>query len=353
MSHFDIIKNRKIRLGIVGCGRVSQKHFDALEQHQDNMELVSVCDQIKERADQAAVRMKSKAYTDIEEMLKKEKLDIVTVATPNGHHSHHVKLIADHNVHVITEKPMAIDLKDGLDMQSYCEKKKVLLCVIYQNRFNDTSQAIWRALKEGRFGKIYLMSSNIFWMRPQSYYEKAGDWHGSKALDGGAFYTQVSHYIDFMNWIARDTVRNVYANLKTLERNIETEDTGVVTIEWNNNILASISMTMLTYPENLEGSVTILGEKGTVKIGGVAMNKIEHWDFADTSSYDKEVMSNNYKTACVYGFGHVRYYDNIIKSFRGVEKPFITADEGIKSLVLLEAIKQSNAKGLPLNIKDI
>ena len=353
MSHFDVIKDRKIRLGIIGCGRVSEKHLDAIEQHLDNIELVCVCDQIKDKADQAAARMNAKAYTDLKQMLGQEKLDIVTVATPNGHHSHHVKLIADYNVHVITEKPMAIDLKDGLDMQSYCEQKKVQLCVIYQNRFNDTSQAIWRAHKEGRFGKIYLMSSNVFWMRPQSYYDKEGDWHGSKSLDGGAFYTQVSHYIDFMSWIAKDSVKNVYANLKTLERNIETEDTGVVTIEWVNNILGSISMTMLTYPKNLEGSVTILGEKGTAKIGGVAMNHIEHWEFSDSKPYDKEVMSNNYKTACVYGLGHVRYYDNIVKSFRGVEEPFITAKEGIKSLILLEAIKQSSIKKAPIDVQNI
>ena len=353
MSRLGTIFGRKIRLGIVGCGMVAEKHFHALEQHRDNIDLVSVCDTTAERVEKAAERMSSRPYMDLEGMLDTEKLDIVTVATPNGHHPHHVKLIADRHIHVITEKPMAIDLADGREMLEYCKQKDVELCVIYQNRLNDACQAIKHAHLEQRFGKIYLMSSNVFWARPEAYYGQPGDWRGSKDLDGGAFYTQASHYIDFMSWIAGGFPRNVYANLKTLERNIETEDTGVVSIEWDNGVLGSMSMTMLTYPKNLEGSVTILGEKGTAKIGGVAMTEIQHWDFSDTHPDDKDIASNNYKTENPYTFGHARYYDGIVRSFRGEKGALITADEGVKSLVLLEAIKRSSATGRSCGVGEI
>jgi UDP-N-acetyl-2-amino-2-deoxyglucuronate dehydrogenase len=347
------VKNRKIKLGFVGCGRISGKHFDALEQHIDDIEIISVCDIIKERAKSAAGRMKATPYTDLEEMLENEKLDIVTIATPNGLHKEHVIKAADARIHVITEKPMAIKLSDGIKMQKRCLEKGVQLFVIHQNRFNDTAQEIWKACKAKRFGRIYMITSNVFWTRPQEYYDKEGDWHGTKDIDGGAFYTQASHYIDFMEWIANAAPKTVYANLKTLALEIETEDTGIANIEWENGIMGAINMTMLTYPKNLEGSVTIIGEKGTVRIGGVAMNKIEHWEFADNNPHDKNIMNANYETTSVYGFGHVRYYENIINVFRGNEKPLIDGNEGLKSLKLLEGIYKSSKKGKPINIKEL
>jgi UDP-N-acetyl-2-amino-2-deoxyglucuronate dehydrogenase len=336
------IVERKIRLGFLGCGKISEKHFEGLSQHSKNIEVIAVCDPSAERSESGALLMNAKAYTDISEMLLKEGLDIVTVATPNGMHPDHIMQVADHGIHVITEKPMALSLEDAKKVTSYCNEKEVQLFVVHQNRFNDTAQEIWKAYKAGRFGKIYMITSNVFWTRPQDYYDKDGAWHGSKDMDGGAFYTQASHYIDFMQWIADSEPVKVYANLKTLARKIETEDSGVVNIEWDNGILGGINMTMLTYPKNFEGSVTILGEKGTVKIGGTAMNKIECWVFADHNSHDEEVIKANYASASVYSSGHARFYENIINVFRDNDLPLISGADGLRSMQILDAIHRSN-----------
>jgi UDP-N-acetyl-2-amino-2-deoxyglucuronate dehydrogenase len=339
--------DRKIRLGFVGCGRISQQHFNALEQHREHIEVVAVCDLIKDRGTKAATVFGTKSYTDLSTMLASEILDVVTIATPNGLHPKQVMQVADHGVHVITEKPMAIHWEDGLKMQQHCRDHKIQLFVIHQNRFNDTILALHKAKQANRFGKIYMITSNVFWTRPQDYYDKDGTWHGTKDMDGGAYLTQASHYVDLMQWIAGGKPTSVYANLKTLARNIETEDTGVATFEWDNGIIGAMNVTMLTYPKNLEGSVTVLGEKGTVRIGGVAMNTIEHWQFADTQPEDSNILSANYETASVYGFGHVRYYENIIQVFRGKATPLIDGEEGLKSLRLLTSIYTSNEQKKP------
>ncbi len=342
------VTGRKIRLGFVGCGRISQKHFEALEQHKDNIEVVAVCDEVEARATQAATRMGAKAYFSLDSMLEDKTLDVVTIATPNGLHPQHVMQVANSGVHVITEKPMSIKLADGMKMNQHCIDKNVQLFVIHQNRFNDTVLALHNAVTEGRFGKIYMITSNVFWTRPQDYYDKDGTWHGTKDMDGGAYLTQASHYVDLMQWIAGSKPKSVYANLKTLARKIETEDSGVASFEWENGIIGAMNVTMLTYPRNLEGSVTVLGEKGTARVGGVAMNVIEHWEFADIRPEDEAILKANYDTTSVYGFGHVRYYENVINVFRGKAKPLIDGIEGLKSLKILTAIYDSSEAGRPV-----
>ncbi len=340
--------DRKIRLGFVGCGRISQKHFEALQQHQSNIEVVAVCDEIESRAIQGGKHMNAQSYTNLDTMLASEKLDVVTIATPNGLHPGHVMQVADRGVNVITEKPMSIKWEDGLKMHKHCEDKKVQLFVIHQNRFNDTVLALHKACTQGRFGKIYMITSNVFWTRPQDYYDKDGTWHGTKDMDGGAYLTQASHYVDLMQWIAGGKPKSVYASLKTLARKIETEDSGVASFEWDNGVIGAMNVTMLTYPRNLEGSVTVLGEKGTARVGGVAMNVVEHWEFSDKRPEDEAILKANYETSSVYGFGHVRYYENVIDVFRGKAKPLIDGEEGLKSLKLLTAIYDSNQQSKPV-----
>lgn len=340
----EFINEKKIRFGLIGCGRIAHKHIDSLTKHKNFAEIVAVCDKSEVRVNELANQIGAKPYFNIEQMLKKEKLDAVTIMTPNGTHLEHVKLVADHNIHPIVEKPMAIDIDSGIEMVNYCKEKNVRLFVVYQNRFNNTIQAIWNAKKMGRFGKIYMIISNVLWYRPDEYYSGDLNWHGNKILDGGAFYTQASHYIDFMSWIANSAPKKVYANLKTFARKIETEDAGMANIEWNNGIIGSINVTVLTFPKNLEGSVTIIGEKGTVKIGGVALNEIQHWEFEDKLEIDSEIKKVNYITDDVYGFGHENYYENVIKSLNGNESPLIDGNEGLKSLKLLDAIYKSSSK---------
>ena len=193
------------------------------------------------------------------------------------------------------------------------------LFVVKQNRRNATLQLLKRAVDEGRFGRIYMVAINVFWSRPQSYYDSAA-WRGTWEFDGGAFMNQASHYIDLLDWLI-GPVESVQAYTATLARDIEVEDTGVMSVRWRSGTLGTVSVTMLAYPKNFEGSITILGEKGTVRVGGVAVNEIQHWEFAEPHADDETVKKASYETTSVYGFGHPLYYDNVIKVLRGEAEP--------------------------------
>ncbi|MFI4983665.1 MAG: Gfo/Idh/MocA family protein [Rickettsiales bacterium] len=336
---------KKIRLGILGCGRVSVKHFEALQKNTDLIELVAVCDADIARAEKAAAPFSAQAFSDFDLMLDSCQLDAVSILLPNGLHPEYAIRAARKKVNVITEKPMAIKYQDGLAMKAEAEKNGVKLFVIYQNRFNPTIQALNKAVEDGRFGQVHLITSNVFWHRPQEYYTKDATWHGTKNLDGGAFYTQASHYVDLICWVVRDELKSVHSNLVTLARKIETEDCGVASIEWKNGTLGNLNVTVLTYANNLEGSVTIIGEKGTVRIGGIAMNEIEYWEFSEMTDYDRNIKSLNYHTDSVYGYGHIDYYRNMAETLLGKANPLVDADQGLVSLKLLDAIYESAQKG--------
>jgi UDP-N-acetyl-2-amino-2-deoxyglucuronate dehydrogenase len=220
-------------------------------------------------------------------------------------------------------------------MVKACDESGVRLFVVKQNRRNSTLQLLKRAINEKRFGKIHMVHLNVFWSRPQAYYDQGNGWRGTWEFDGGAFMNQASHYVDLLDWLI-GPVEKVQAMMSTT-RDIEVEDTGVLNVKWRSGTLGSMSVTMLTYPKNLEGSITILGERGTVRIGGVAVNEIEHWQFDEAKDYDSSVASVNYDTSSVYGFGHPLYYRNVIDVLRGNAEPETDGREGLKSLELLIA----------------
>jgi UDP-N-acetyl-2-amino-2-deoxyglucuronate dehydrogenase len=345
---YSIIQNRKVRIGVVGCGRISKSHFSAIETHTDNIELAAVCDVAPGVLKIHAEKYGVKAYERIEEMLATEKLDLIALCTPSGLHPAQTILAARHGVHVMTEKPMATRWRDGLDMVRACDEARVRLFVVKQNRRNTTLQLLKRAIDEKRFGRIYMVQINVFWTRPQEYYDSA-KWRGTWELDGGAFMNQASHYVDLIDWLI-GPVASVQAMTGTLARDIEVEDTGVMNIRWRSGALGSMSVTMLTYPKNLEGSITILGESGSVRVGGVAVNEIQHWQFADQRDYDHQVRSASYETTSVYGFGHPRYYKNVIDTLRGNAEPETDGREGLKSLELLIAAYLSARDGRTVSL---
>jgi UDP-N-acetyl-2-amino-2-deoxyglucuronate dehydrogenase len=335
MQHFPPILNRKIRVAIVGCGRISKNHFGSIEQHADEMELVAICDLDSDTLAQHQDTYAVPAYRDLEEMLQKEQLDLVVLCTPSGIHPDQAVLAAKYNVHVMTEKPMATRWNDGVRMVRACDEAGVRLFVVKQNRRNTTLQLLKSAVTEKRFGKIHMVHLNVFWTRPQSYYDQGNGWRGTWEFDGGAFMNQASHYVDLLDWLI-GPVEKVQAMMSTT-RDIEVEDTGVLNVKWRNGALGSMSVTMLTYPKNLEGSITILGEKGTVRVGGMAVNDIQLWEFDEPKDYDAEIKTANYETTSVYGFGHPRYYENVIDVLRGKAEPETDGREGLKSLELLIA----------------
>ncbi len=335
MPSFQEIKNRKIRIAVVGCGRISKNHFGSIEKHTADLELVAVCDNDKFTLDEHAKRYSVPGYLDLETLLQSEKIDLVALCTPSGIHPDQAVLAAKYRVHVMTEKPMATRWGDGVRMVKTCDEAGVRLFVVKQNRRNSTLQLLKRAVTEKRFGRIHMVHLNVFWSRPQSYYDQGNGWRGTWEFDGGAFMNQASHYVDLLDWLI-GPVEKVQAMMSTT-RDIEVEDTGVLNIKWRSGALGSMSVTMLTYPKNLEGSITILGEKGTVRIGGVAVNEIQHWEFDEPRDYDDQVKTANYETTSVYGFGHPAYYHNVIEVLRGRAEPETDGREGLKSLELLVA----------------
>lgn len=343
MHNYQTISDRKIRLALVGCGRIAANHFNAIEKHNESIELVDVCDINSEALEQAVKKTGAKGHRSLAGMLEDTTADLVILTTPSGLHPDQAVQVAQSGRHVMTEKPMATRWHDGIRMVKACDDANVRLFVVKQNRRNATLQLLKKAVEQRRFGKIYSVSVNVFWTRPQDYYDSA-KWRGTWEFDGGAFMNQASHYIDLLDWLI-GPVESVMAYTATLERNIEVEDSGVAALRWRSGAMGTLNVTMLTYPKNMEGSITILGEKGTVRIGGVAVNEIQRWEFAEPNEDDELIKTASYETTSVYGFGHPLYYDNVIKSLRGEEEPETDGREGLKSLELLIAMYLSSRDG--------
>jgi len=343
MYNYPLINERKIRLALVGCGRIAVNHFGAIEKHADRVELVDVCDVNAVALERAVARTQANGYGSLGEMLQATTADMVILSTPSGLHPDQTIQVALSGRHVMTEKPMATRWHDGVRMVKACDDANVRLFVVKQNRRNATLQLLKQAVDQGRFGKIYSVAINVFWTRPQEYYDSA-KWRGTWEFDGGAFMNQASHYIDLLDWLI-GPVESVMAYTATLARNIEVEDSGVAALRWRSGAMGTVNVTMLTYPKNMEGSITILGEKGTVHIGGVAVNEIQTWAFAESRPEDAEITDANYQTTSVYGFGHPLNYDNVIKTLRGEAEAETCGREGLKSLELLVAMYLSARDG--------
>jgi UDP-N-acetyl-2-amino-2-deoxyglucuronate dehydrogenase len=340
------------RIALVGCGRISRNHFEALQRIQ-GLELSALCDIDAERAQAAGTTYGVPWFRSYEEMLSRAECDAVTIATPSSLHPTQGILAARAGKHVITEKPMAISLTAADDLVQACDAAGVHLFVVKQNRLNPSIQLLKRAVDRERFGRIYMANCTVRWSRPQEYYDQA-PWRGTWEFDGGAFMNQASHYVDLIQWLV-GPVESVMAKTATLARRIETEDSGIAILKFRSGALGTIEVTMLTYPRNLEGSITILGERGTVKIGGTAVNRVEHWTFADYDDDDKLVEAASTNPPNVYGYGHEQYYRNVLAVLRGQAKPDTDGRAGRKSLELILGIYESAKTGrevpLPLRAK--
>lgn len=331
---FKKVNGRKIRVGVVGCGRISKNHFGSIERHSGDLELVAVCETNEKLLNETKNLYSVPGFRLMSKMLDTIDMDLVCLCSPSGLHPYQTVEAARYGVHVMTEKPMATRWADGLRMVKSCDEAGVRLFVVKQNRRNSTLQLLKRTVEEKRFGRIHMVHMNVFWSRPQEYYDSA-KWRGTWELDGGAFMNQASHYVDLLEWLI-GPISDVQAFTST-HRDIEVEDTGVMNVRWRNGALGSMSVTMMTYPKNYEGSITILGDKGTVRVGGVAVNEILTWDFEDSKDYDAQILEANYETTSVYGFGHPLYYKNVIDVLRGEADPETDGREGLKSLEVLIA----------------
>ena len=358
-------QDRRIRIALVGCGRISRNHIKAIAIHHERSELVALCDTEQQRLDSVQQLVSELAqeypasshkpdqflgYDNLLDAIKSSALevDLVILTTPSGLHPSQAIAAAGVGVHVCTEKPMATCWEDGVAMVKACETAGVRLFVVKQNRFNSTLQLVKRQVEAGRFGQMAMVSVNVFWQRPQSYYDQ-DSWRGTRALDGGALMNQASHYIDLLDWLV-GPVDSLSASIATLGRNIEVEDTAAIQLRWKNGALGTMAVTMLTYPKNLEGSITLLGKTGTVKIGGPAVNQIEHWSFADESADDALVEQASYETTSIYGFGHPPYYANMLDALQGKADALCDGQQGLRSLELLIGAYRSAKEKCTINL---
>ncbi len=339
-----------VRIALVGCGRISRNHFDAIARI-DGLELVGVCDTVTDRAQSAGAAQRVPWFEHLDEMIAAVPCDVVVIATPSGLHPQHGITAARAGKHVITEKPMAITLHAADALVQACDDAGVRLFVVKQNRLNPPVQLLKRALDKGRFGRLYMANCTVRWTRPQEYYDQA-PWRGTWEFDGGAFMNQASHYVDLVQWLM-GPVESVIAKTATLARRIEAEDTGAAVLRFRSGALGVLEVTMLTYPRNLEGSITLLGEKGSVRIGGTAVNRVEHWEFADYDDDDKLVDTAATNPPSVYGFGHEGYYRNVLSVLRGQAEPDTDGRSGRKSLELILGIYESARTGrdVPLPLR--
>lgn len=346
------LAGRRIRVALVGCGRIARNHVAALAAHAERAELVALCDRRPEAMDALVAHAPALAplprFTSLAALLAASDADLVVLATPSGLHSRQAIQAAEAGRHVVTEKPMATKWDEGMAMVRACRDAGVKLFVVKQNRLNSTLQRLKQAIDGGRFGRVAMVNVNVFWTRPQSYYDEA-PWRGRWDMDGGAFMNQASHYVDMVDWLV-GPVDNVHAYTATLGRDIEAEDTGVMSLRLRRGGLASINVTMLTHGRNFEGSITVLGEHGTVRIGGVAVNEIQHWAFADRRPEDDEIAAANYAPPSVYGHGHPLYYANVIDTLLGQASAEVDGYEGLRSLEVVIAAYRSARDGVRVGL---
>jgi UDP-N-acetyl-2-amino-2-deoxyglucuronate dehydrogenase len=334
-----------MRFVLVGCGRIAKRHSELLGFNQiDGAQLVAVCDSVFEKAHQIGNQFDVPAYADMDEMMQKEDINVVVVLTPSGLHAKHVINLAKYGKHIMVEKPMALTLEDADAMIQACDKNGCKLFIIKQNRFNVPVVKLRQALEADRFGKLVMGTVRVRWARHQAYYDQ-DPWRGTWEMDGGVLTNQASHHIDMLEWMMGE-VESVFAKATTALADIETEDTAVVTLKFKNGALGIVEATTATRPGNLEGSISILGEKGTVVIGGVAVNKIETWTFEEELDEDAMVRENfSVNPPNVYGFGHQAYYEHVVECLSNGSQNLVDGLQGRKSLELINAIYESVETG--------
>lgn len=333
----------KIKFALLGASKISSQHLQAFKNLENESELVDVCDNNPKALELISSSTSAYLHNNFESMLSETKANCIVVTTPNGMHAEHAIMAAKAGYDVVIEKPMAIQLSQAEKMLKVFSDENKKLFVVKQMRFLKSLQLLKRAISENRFGKIFYIGSNVFWTRPQDYYDSA-KWRGTWEMDGGgALMNQAIHYIDLMQWLGGQ-VKEIQAINETLERNIEAEDTSLNLLKFKSGALGSSNVTMLTYPKNLETTITVLGEKGTVKVGGSNLNYIDTWLFQDEKDYDPEVHKIFEQEA-----GHTSFYRDVINSLKNNTQPEVDGNEALKSLKIVLASYQSSKEKKIIN----
>ena len=340
----------RLRFALIGCSPIAAKHAESL-QRIDEAELAAVCDLDAERAWSLAHKHGVAFYGDYHKMLETEAPDVVVILTPSGRHFEHILDVVRYRKHIVVEKPLALRLQDADAVIRACDEAGVKLFVVKQNRVNRPIQALRRAVEQGRFGRLLLGTVRVRWCRTQEYYDTA-PWRGTWQWDGGVLTNQASHHIDMLEWMMGD-VDSVMAMTATQLVRIEAEDTGVGMLRFRNGALGLIEATTATRPRDLEGSISILGERGSVVVGGFAMDRLVTWEFAQREPEDATIFDTHGQNPDVFGWNHREYLQSVIETIRRGTKALVDGLEGRKSLELINALYESAESGreVPLRFR--
>ncbi|MES2142214.1 MAG: Gfo/Idh/MocA family oxidoreductase [Pseudomonadota bacterium] len=342
--------DKPVKIAVVGLGAVAKKHINAILALSNYFQLVAVVDSELDIIEKNENELKVTGFNNIEEMLEKTDAKFIVLCTPSGLHAQQAIICAEYSRHVIVEKPMALSWSEGLAMQASASKAKVQLRIVHQHRVNPALQFLKQAIDRQRFGKIFQININVFWTRPQTYYD-AALWRGTRQLDGGALMNQASHAVDFLHWLF-GPIQSIQAMSATQARQIETEDSCVLNLRWQSGTLGSLNLSTLAYQKNFEASITVLGEKGIVKLMGSANNEIVHWEFADEIPDEKEkIFKINNDASQFLTQSHYYYYANLIKELENDTAIFLPdAAEGVKTLEILVAAQRAAEQQITVNL---
>lgn len=339
---------------LIGCGRIATNHIKAVKNN--NLTLVAVCDTSPEQMQQLLEKhdlqndSSIKRYTDYKQMIEENRIELIGIATESGIHAEIALYCIDHGIHVIIEKPMAMSMSDADEIIRLSREKNVKVSACHQNRFNIAVQEMRKALEAGRFGKISHGSIHVRWNRDENYYKQA-TWRGTWEQDGGALMNQCIHGIDLLRWMMGDEIEEVYgATRQQFHHYLEAEDLGMAVVKFKNGAVATIEGTTNVYPQNLEETLYVFGENGTVKLGGKSTNNIDVWDFADETDADRKNKGLEEATSNVYGNGHTSLYADVIDAIKTDRVPYVDAVAGRNALELVLAIYKSQKTGIPVKL---
>ena len=343
-----------MKYALIGCGRIATNHVKAVLNN--GLEFAAVCDVDPQQMENLLTKHGLEKdhsiarYTDYRKMVEEVQPELVGIATESGVHAQIALYCIDHGVNCIIEKPIAMSMKDADEIVRRSEEKGVKVSACHQNRFNIAVQETRKALEAGRFGKLSHGSVHVRWNRNKSYYDQA-PWRGRWTSDGGALMNQCIHGIDLLRWMFGDEVEEVYGQTRQqFHHYLEAEDVGMAVVKFKNGAIATIEGTTNVYPQNLEETLYIFGEKGTVKIGGKSTNNIDVWDFADEEARDDANKGLKEATSNVYGNGHTSLYADMIDAIKHDRKPYVDAAAGRNALELVLAIYKSQKEGVPVKL---